>query len=182
MKCSKFLRNFSDYLEGELDPETLSTFEAHLRQCPNCSRLVSAYRNGVAFLPEMPLLEPPADLYQRVATAVSQPHQAWVVRLRRPRFWVPAAAAAAVLTALLSFSFHSSNESAFLNDLAVVDSTMDVVNLPVMEKYSQSLQEQQLAKTVRLVSYTPVEEEPVLSYGVSRHPVFIVSGVYHQGD
>ena len=36
MTCREFAEFLSDYLSGELSPETRAQFEGHLTVCPNC--------------------------------------------------------------------------------------------------------------------------------------------------
>ena len=188
MDCSTFKTNFSAYLEGELDKETQASCQSHLKQCTSCSRLVAAYRSGVTVLSEIPEFEAPEDLFQRVMASVEQPEEASVIRWRRPRFWVPVAAAAALVFAL-TFSFFQSERigSGAYSELAVVDSTMDLVTMQMLEEMPQYAQESNKKARARayLASYTTDEsadEEAVLSYGVSRHPVFIESGVASPGE
>ncbi len=34
--CQDYLRNFSDYIDGELPPDFCAELESHLKECPNC--------------------------------------------------------------------------------------------------------------------------------------------------
>lgn len=34
--CKDYLSNFSDYLDGDLDPELCTQLQAHLRDCADC--------------------------------------------------------------------------------------------------------------------------------------------------
>jgi hypothetical protein len=62
-----------------------------------------------------------------------------------------------------------------MNDLAAVDSTIDLVNVPFMKHYVQRPAGGETVPRARLVSYIP-EDEPVLSYGVSRNPDLVMGG------
>jgi len=42
LRCWEARQHVSDYLDGELDPETTSTVEAHLAACPTCPPLYAA--------------------------------------------------------------------------------------------------------------------------------------------
>ncbi|HUU29612.1 MAG TPA: zf-HC2 domain-containing protein [archaeon] len=186
------MSSFSAYLEGELDKDTLSSCEAHLDQCSKCSRLVSAYRIGAARLTELPELQVPEDLFERVRSADNRVRKAQVIPWRRPLVWVPAAAAA-VVAAVLTFSLFLPKGGTYsLENLARENPTMDVVNMHILEHFSHPDRKGASDIKARLVSYTPGEEslriaggfyksdeddEVALSYGVSRHPVIILSGV-----
>ncbi len=56
MTCRDFITYLSDYLAGELHPDELAVFEAHLAECPACVAYVRTYqqaiRLGVATLGE----------------------------------------------------------------------------------------------------------------------------------
>ena len=188
MDCHNFKNNFSAYIERELDEKTLAGCESHLRQCASCSRLVAAYRSGITVMSEITELEAPEDLFERVMSSVEQPQQTRVIRLRNPSFWVPVAAAAILVFALTVSFFHSGKiGSGTYSDLAVVDSTMDMVTMQMLEEMPEYTEESGKKARARayLASYTPGEtedEEAVLSYGVSRHPVFIESGVSSPGE
>ncbi len=188
MDCSTFKNNFSAYLERELDKNTLASCESHLKQCPGCSRLVAAYRSGITVLSEITELEATEDLFERVMAAVKQPQEAKIIRWGRPRILVPVAAAATLVFALTFSFFHSGRiDSAAYSELAVVDSTMDLVTVQMLEEMPQYTRESNKRARARayLASYTPDEtgdEEAVLSYGVSRHPVFVESGVSSPGE
>jgi len=189
MDCSTFKANFSAYLERELDKEALASCDSHLKQCINCSRLVAAYRSSITVLSsEITELEAPVDLYQRVMASVGQTQEVRVIRWRRPRLWVPVAATAALVFAL-TFSLFQSERigSGAYSELAMMDSTMDMVTAQMLKEMPQHGLESSKKARARayLASFTPdksADEEAVLSYGVSRHPVFIVSGVASPGE
>jgi|GEM_PF-4376999 predicted anti-sigma-YlaC factor YlaD len=188
MDCQNFKTNFSAYIDRELDEKTLAGCESHLRQCASCSRLVAAYRSGISVLSEITELEAPEDLFERVMAAVEQPQEAKVIRWGRPRVWVPVTAAATLVFALTLSLFRSGEiDSGAYSELAVVDSTMDLVTVQMLEEMPQYTQKPSKKARARayLASYIPDEtgdEEAVLSYGVSRHPVFIESGVGSPGE
>jgi len=189
MNCSAFKNNFSAYLERELDKNTFSSCESHLKQCASCSRMVAVYRSGISALAEIPELEVREDLFDRIAAAVGQsPQEAEIRHWKRPRIWVPVAAAAALVFAITFSLFQTAGiDSTAYSELAVVDSTMDLVTVQMLEELPQYSQISTKKKRTRayLTSYTPEEtedEEAVLSYGVSRHPVLIESGVTETGE
>lgn len=66
MNCDRFQPLFSDYLEGELQPEVKKELESHLASCPACARLLEATRNLAPEWPRLPEMEPPAGLIQKL--------------------------------------------------------------------------------------------------------------------
>jgi anti-sigma factor RsiW len=54
MNCSEFLARFSDFRDGELDPEDRSVFEAHLEVCGSCSSYERVVNRGVRLLRDIP--------------------------------------------------------------------------------------------------------------------------------
>ena len=87
------------YVLGVLDPDDRRTFERHLHECPECAAEVRSLVGAVdAFARSVPQRTPPADLRQRVMTAVrgeasppigrsSTPASPWADR----RVWLPVA-------------------------------------------------------------------------------------------
>jgi len=95
------------YVLHALDEDESRRFEEHLAGCQRCREEVAAMRGAVQTLPEPVQLQPPAELKQRVMTAVRAEAPAPVrAKVRRPL--VPAlalagaAAAAAVVAVTLS--------------------------------------------------------------------------------
>jgi len=43
IRCSKVLAHLSDYLDAELDAETMESIEKHLLGCPNCERFGKSF-------------------------------------------------------------------------------------------------------------------------------------------
>jgi anti-sigma factor RsiW len=46
--CREFADCLMDGLSGELDPDSGSAFEEHLRLCTNCERYLTSYKESVA--------------------------------------------------------------------------------------------------------------------------------------
>jgi hypothetical protein len=183
MNCRAFKQMFSFFLEGELEPRVHAQAQAHLKGCGKCSRLVEAHRTGVRLLLDQPEIDPPENLFDLVRAAAadrSRPAPLLPVRpFRRPLFYVPATVAAAAVMAI-SFFFNSENGTPVrLENYVLVDSTMDVVNFQVAEQLAYQENEARKAGSgsARLASYAGIEDEAVLSYGASRTPVIIQSGV-----
>ena len=59
LKCIEVVELVSDYLDGELDPETRRRVEAHLALCPACQVYVEQVRETVRTLRYLPAEELP---------------------------------------------------------------------------------------------------------------------------
>jgi anti-sigma factor RsiW len=79
MDCRRAEELFSDHYEGSLSPILREELDEHLEGCARCRALLEALGTVVEALRSYPLLEPSADLADRVAVAA----------LRRPRAVVP---------------------------------------------------------------------------------------------
>jgi len=90
-------RNVQDWLDGTLEPEAATRFEAHLAGCAECEGEVAAFRVVFAELRALPLLDPRPELFQRIMDEVL-PHRAphWV----RVLGWTYAGAFAASAVAI----------------------------------------------------------------------------------
>jgi len=88
MNCDRVQLLFSDYLEGQLQPEVKKELEAHLAGCPDCTRLLEVTRNLAAEWLRLPEIEPPAGLIQKlylIPETSSRPKKAWSFGWR---FWL----------------------------------------------------------------------------------------------
>ena len=181
MNCSTFKANFSAYLEGELAPDVAAACDEHLDACQACAGLMKAYRAGIGSFGQLAEIDPPADLFERVMEVVNQPAPAGFSRLPVTKAWVPLAAAAGLILAL-TFGLFQPNVDNF--DLAIdeipVDSTMDMVTVQMLKERPKEKRTLPAQKAY-LASYNP-DDEAVLSYGVSRHPVIVESGVSQISD
>ncbi len=45
--CSEYIRQISDYIDGELPPEVCAALEAHLHDCVNCRIVVDTMRKTI---------------------------------------------------------------------------------------------------------------------------------------
>jgi len=101
MTCERALELFSDRQAGSLSPMVHRELEEHLAGCTACAELYAAFVEVVAALQSMPLVEPPAELAERAASAALLAFRAtprpvpWAAR-PLPR-WLRAAAAVAML-------------------------------------------------------------------------------------
>lgn len=78
MTCKVILRDLSDYLDGELDAETMGRIQHHLELCEDCRLLVDTTRKTVQIFCNSEPVPLPDDVRERL-------HRALVERLRRPR-------------------------------------------------------------------------------------------------
>jgi hypothetical protein len=104
MDCRRAEELLSEHYEGTLDAVRRADFEAHLSGCADCRALRAALGEVVEALGTFPVLEPPARLADRVASAalarprVAAPSILAPRSLRLPA-WLPAAAAGLALMA-----------------------------------------------------------------------------------
>jgi len=115
MKCDAFRDLVFDYLEGALRER--APFEDHFAACPACASILRGIEADAAVLSRAAAPKAPADLWPRIAAAVSAGR---AVRFARTRWAVAAAAAAAVLVASLFFAAAPAPGPAL--DVRVVDS------------------------------------------------------------
>jgi anti-sigma factor RsiW len=97
MNCNEILENLSAYQDGELGPAEAAAVDAHLASCESCRRRLADYEKVWELLGDSKLLEPGPGFTEAVLDRASARGFAAV---RRPAFWIPAAAAAAVLAAV----------------------------------------------------------------------------------
>jgi hypothetical protein len=72
MKCLRFdlRRNFSLYLNGELEPNTVKRIEDHLLDCDSCRLRLARLRNGHRLAQEMPRFTPQRDPWTAIEAAI----------------------------------------------------------------------------------------------------------------
>jgi len=63
-------RNFSRYLDAELDTRTVARVERHLLGCLKCRASLARIRDGHRFAREMPRLAPERDSWHLIASAI----------------------------------------------------------------------------------------------------------------
>lgn len=66
MECSEFLKRFSEYVDGSLDAETRSRFDAHESECPSCRRYEQVVEKGAELFRSLDPLEVPQDFRPRL--------------------------------------------------------------------------------------------------------------------
>ncbi len=66
MHCKEVRRKIVEYLDGDLDLETLARVDAHLEHCNHCAAIYDGVRNIVDLLASEEAFEFPAGLSDRL--------------------------------------------------------------------------------------------------------------------
>ncbi len=70
MKCSEFLKELTDYLDGEIDERTKAELEEHLQWCHNCYVVCNTTQRTIEIYRDSKLYELPDDLRTRLRSAI----------------------------------------------------------------------------------------------------------------
>lgn len=70
MKCSEFLHELTDYLDGVMDSNTKAELEEHLAWCHNCYVVCDTTKKTIEIYRDSQLYELPEDLRSRLRTAI----------------------------------------------------------------------------------------------------------------
>jgi anti-sigma factor RsiW len=70
VKCSEFLQELTNYLDGVLDARTKSELEDHLAWCHNCYVVCDTTKKTIEIYRDSQLYELPDDLRTRLRTAI----------------------------------------------------------------------------------------------------------------
>lgn len=70
MKCTEFLDELTNYLDGALDDQTRSELENHLSWCHNCYVVCDTTRKTIEIYRNSELYELPDDLRSRLRSAI----------------------------------------------------------------------------------------------------------------
>jgi anti-sigma factor RsiW len=70
VKCSKFLAELSDFLDGSLDPTMKSELEEHLTWCHNCHVVCNTTKKTIEIYRENKVYELPDALRMKLQTAI----------------------------------------------------------------------------------------------------------------
>lgn len=70
MKCSDFLKELTDYLDGVIDPPTRAELEEHLHWCHNCYVVLSTTQRTIQIYRDSQLYELPDNLRDRLRSAI----------------------------------------------------------------------------------------------------------------
>ena len=70
MKCSEFLHELTDYLDGVIDSPTKAELEEHLAWCHNCYVVCDTTKKTIRIYKGMDPYPIPADMHARLMTAL----------------------------------------------------------------------------------------------------------------
>jgi len=70
VKCSEFLNELTNYLDGVLDARTKSELDDHLAWCHNCYVVCDTTRKTIEIYRDSELYELPDDLRTRLRSAI----------------------------------------------------------------------------------------------------------------
>ena len=70
MKCSDFLHELTDYLDGAIDAPTKAELEEHLAWCHNCYVVADTTKKTIEIYRDSKLYELPENLRSRLRTAI----------------------------------------------------------------------------------------------------------------
>ncbi|HZP18107.1 MAG TPA: anti-sigma factor [Terriglobales bacterium] len=70
MKCSEFLQELTDYLDGVIDANTKAELEEHLAWCHNCYVVCDTTKKTIEIYRDSQLYELPEDLRSRLRSAI----------------------------------------------------------------------------------------------------------------
>ena len=70
MKCSEFLQELTNYLDGVLDDHTKVELENHLSWCHNCYVVCDTTKKTIEIYRDSELYELPDDLRTRLRSAI----------------------------------------------------------------------------------------------------------------
>lgn len=133
MFCRNVRNNLSAYLQGELEPGTASSIEAHLAKCPSCRKELEKIQDGIRMAERLQLLAAPEELWQSIGEQIRQHKVLAEPVLKRslvPRFAL--ALGVVILIAVLIWFFRPPTENRILTATAPQWS----VNATVMEACS----------------------------------------------
>ncbi len=71
MKCGRFLKRLSDYLDRDLDPAICRHIDAHIKSCKPCLAFVNTLKKTVGVLRRQPRAVPSASLRSRLRSRLS---------------------------------------------------------------------------------------------------------------
>ena len=70
MKCSEFLHELTDYLDGVIDAGTKAELEEHLAWCHNCYVVCDTTKKTIEIYRDSQLYELPENLETRLRSAI----------------------------------------------------------------------------------------------------------------
>ncbi len=118
MDCKHIDELLVEYLYQELEPSQVESFEAHLQSCARCASSLASYERTRAIVQDLPEVDPPARLDERILAEAERATQVRPARAEQPSFWQrvvdglrllvmhPAMTAAVTLVLVLGVSFY----------------------------------------------------------------------------
>ena len=70
MKCTEFLKELNDYLDGAIDQRTKAELEEHLIWCKDCYVVCDTTKKTIEIYRDSQLYELPDDLRTRLRSAI----------------------------------------------------------------------------------------------------------------
>ena len=70
MKCSEFLHELTNYLDGVIDDRTKTELEDHLSWCHNCYVVCNTTKSTIEIYRDSKLYELPDELRSRIHSAI----------------------------------------------------------------------------------------------------------------
>jgi hypothetical protein len=68
--CGNILRQFNEYISGELSPSLRAEVEAHIRKCKTCDCVMETIRETVALYRAMPDVKLPAGTRRKLERSI----------------------------------------------------------------------------------------------------------------
>lgn len=157
MTCEHCREQLTDFIEGDLTAEAEREMREHLAQCAQCAQELVQMRTLVTALRELPEVEPPAELRERLRgiTQVSTPGPGGWRRVRYVVATVAAAAAALVMvwTGVTYYGRGGASDT-------IVEPTVRMV-APVTEKALEARPAGEVAEEVAAAEGEAAEAPPV---------------------
>jgi hypothetical protein len=70
VKCSDFLKELNDFLDGSLDPKLKDELQEHLTWCHNCYVVCDTTKKTIQIYRENAVYELPDDVRSKLQTAI----------------------------------------------------------------------------------------------------------------
>jgi hypothetical protein len=150
-KCEKILAR---YLCGALPPWSRSAVAKHLDQCPPCQRAIEAHYRLDMCLECLPADDPPAGLWDRVASEVAQEKPGYERIPHARTDWRPGllVAAAGLTAGVFMGQVMNIQAPAPESDIASIEHPSPQI-APVVQYHSQMAEDHPLADPVTLALY-----------------------------
>ena len=87
MNCSDFLKELTDYLDGELDQRTKEELDEHLAWCRDCFVVCNTTKKTIEIYRDSTIYELPDDLRGRLQSAIiskCEVHKAQLAEVKKP--------------------------------------------------------------------------------------------------